>query len=589
MSEDDPTQVTATLQAAPMQSVCGRVDSNEKVLGREPNQKPKAAEAKPQAPSDNATTRLGGDVSARIQANFARFDADVRLAEAAFARGALETAAFYAATAATVATHKHCGIYASPRLEHLLHEIGARVADPGGARYAFKPNPPFKKVLHVGTELAAVGGLTRMISRWITADAERTNSLVLTSHRGEVPQHLCDSVAKSGGRILRLNQKVGSQLDWVRELRRLAREHDLVVLHIHCEDVIPLIAFAPALTLPPVLFLNHADHIFWLGPSVGHVVINLRDAATDISIGRRGVEPNRNYLLPTIVDPTVRTRSRQEAKAALGVSPDEVLLVSVARGAKYRSMNGVSFADMHVGVLEKHPNARLIVVGSGEPDDWKAAKAKVGGRITGMPEMPDPRIYFEAADIYVDSFPFVSSTSMMEAGGYGSPLLTLFTYPSEARIFGINHVGLVGTALQATSLAQYSEMLERLITDLPFRKAAGEAAREAVESTHAPPGWLKYLEEAYAVARDLPAQDYLHAPVNPDLEHPHFGPPDSLHEDIFGYDYSVPEIKKVYMGALPLGQRLAMWARMRQAGEIRGAAESLRLLMPEWLKRKLQP
>jgi hypothetical protein len=513
----------------------------------------------------------------------------VKLAEAAFARGDLEPAAFYAATAATVATHKHCGIYASPRLERMLHEIGARVSDPGAASYAFKPNHPFKKVLHVGTELAAVGGLTRMISRWITADAERTNSLVLTSHRGEVPQHLRDSVAKSGGKIHRLNQTVGSQLDWVRDLRRLAREHDLVILHIHCEDVIPLIAFATAQSLPPVLFLNHADHIFWLGPSVGHVVINLRDAATDITIGRRGVEPKRNYLLPTIVDPTVRTRTREEAKAALGVRPDEVLLVSVARGAKYRSLNGVSFADLHVGVLEKHPNARLIVVGSGEPADWKAAKDRVGGRITGMPEMPDPKIYFEAADIYVDSFPFVSSTSMMEAGGYGSPLVTIFTYPDAARIFGINHVGLAGTALQATSLDQYDQMLERLITDPAHRAEAGEAARAAVENAHVPPGWLKYLEEAYAVARDLPAQDYLHAAVNADLEAPRFGPPDSLHEDIFGYDYSVPEIKKVYMGALPLRQRLAMWAQMRRAGEIQGLAESARLLMPEWLKRKLAP
>lgn len=548
-----------------------------------------AANVTPKTTTTPASAADTSRTSARIAANFARFDEDVKRAEAAFARGDLETAAFHAAIAATLATHKHCGIFASPRLERMLHEIGARVPDPEGAAYRFKPNAPFKKVLHVGTELASVGGLTRMISRWITADPERTNSLALTSHRGEVPQHLRDSVARSGGKIHRLNQTVGSEFDWVRDLRRLAREHDLVVLHIHCEDVIPLIAFAPAETLPPVLFLNHADHIFWLGPSVGHMVINLRDAATDISIERRGVEPKRNYLLPTIVDPTVRTRSREAAKQALGFAPEQTLLVSVARGAKYRTLNGKSFADMHVEVLKQHPQAHLVVVGSGDPEDWQAAKAAVGGRITGMPEMPDPKIYFEAADIYVDSFPFVSSTSMMEAGGYGSPLLTLFTYPDAARIFGINHVGLVGTALQATSLDEYDALLSRLITDLPFRAAAGEAARAAVESNHAPPGWNKFLEEAYALAAALPPQDYLKSKAHPDLETPRLDPPDSLHEDIFGYDYSVADIKKVYLGPLPLGQRLAMWSQMRKSGEISGLAESLRLLMPEWLKRKLQP
>lgn len=524
--------------------------------------------------------------AARIAANFERFNAEVTLAEAAFERGALETAAFHAANAATVATHKHCGVFASPRLERMLNAIGRRTPDPG--RRDFKPSGEIKRVLHVGTELSAVGGLTRMISRWISADPERTNSLVLTHPREAVPDHLREAVAQSGGKIHRLNRMIGSQMDWVRQLRRLAREHDLVVLHIHCEDVIPLIAFADPEGLPPVVLLNHADHIFWLGTGVSRLVISLRDAAVDICIDRRGVEPRRNYLLPTIVDPTVRMRARREAKLALGLDPDGVLLVSVARKAKYRALDGVSFADMHAEVLARHPEARLVVVGSGEPDDWQAAKALTGGRITGLPEQPDPSAYFEAADIYIDSYPFVSSTSMMEAGSYGTPLLTLFTAPHEARIFGINHVGLVGTALQADSRRQYDEILERLIIDADFREQAGEAARAAIEARHTPPGWRTHLEEAYALARTLPPQ----APADPSGDArfacPRFGPPDSLHEDIFGYDYSVAETRKVYMGPLPTRQRLALWRAMRASGEIRGPVESLRLLLPEWLKRRLQ-
>ena len=58
--------------------------------------------------------------SERILSNFARFDAQVDLAENAYAKGELEMAAFYAATAATIATHTHCGIFSSPRLEAVL-------------------------------------------------------------------------------------------------------------------------------------------------------------------------------------------------------------------------------------------------------------------------------------------------------------------------------------------------------------------------------------------------------------------------------------------------------------------------------------
>jgi glycosyltransferase involved in cell wall biosynthesis len=526
--------------------------------------------------------------SKRILSNFARFDTEVRLAEAAYAHGELEMAAFYAATAATIATHKHCGIFASPRLEAVLNGIGHRIVS-GETADSARERRSFKKVLHVGSELSSVVGLTRMISRWIDADADRVNSLLLTQHRGEIPEHLTAAVKRSGGRIMQLNRTVGSRFDWARSLRRIACSHDVIVLHIHCEDVIPVLALADMTGLPPVLFLNHADHLFWLGTSVAHLVLNLRDAATDISIGRRGIEPSRNFLLPTIVDSTVRRHSRSAAKLKLGLQPDSLLLLSVARRPKYRSLDGVSFADRHVKLLEKYPQAQLIVVGSGEADDWQAAKKRVNGRITGLPEQPDPRLYFEAADVYVDSYPFVSSTSMMEAAGYGLPLVTIFTLPEQASIFGINHVGLVGTSLVAKTREEYDALLERLVTDTDFREQKGEAARQAIERFHAPSGWRSHLEAAFECAMDLPPRTNSSIAADAAVERPQFGPPDSLHQDIVGSDYLAAEINMVYMGALPFRQRLALWATMRERGEIAGVTANLRLLLPEWLKRAVKP
>jgi glycosyltransferase involved in cell wall biosynthesis len=524
--------------------------------------------------------------SERILSNFARFDAEVKLAESAYAKGELEMAAFYAATAATIATHTHCGVFSSPRLEGILNAIGRQIA-PGDKGGKPRDRGAFKRVLHVGSELSSVGGLTRLISRWITADGDRTSSVVLTQHRGDVPEHLTEAVRRSGGELVRLNQSIGSRFDWARKLRQIGNAHDVIILHIHCEDVIPVLAFADESGLPPVIFLNHADHLFWLGTSVADLVLNLRDAATDISIARRGVQADRNFLLPTIVDSTTRLQSRDEAKAGLGLSPDTVLLLSVARRPKYRSIDGLSFADRHVKLLEKHPQARLVVVGSGEPDDWQAAKARVDGRITGLSEVPDPKRYFEAADIYVDSYPFVSSTSMMEAAGYGLPAVTIFTLPDEARIFGINHVGLVGTSLVATTADEYEAMLDRLVVDASFRTEKGEAVRQAIERFHVPSGWRSHLEAAFERVRSLPAR--VAVATNGIAERPYVGPPDDMHQEIVGAEPVLPEVKMIYMGALPLRQRLAQWSRMRRQGEISGAKAMLRLLLPEWLKRTIKP
>ena len=526
--------------------------------------------------------------SERILANFARFEAEVDLAASAYTKGELEMAAFYAATASTIATHTHCGIFSSPRLEAILNAIGRQIA-PGDNAVKRSRTGAFRKVLHVGSELSSVGGLTRMISRWIDADSDRTSSVVLTQHRGEVPGHLTDAIQRSGGELHRLNRSIGSRFDWVRTLRRIGSSHDVIILHIHCEDVIPVLAFADESGLPPILFLNHADHLFWLGTSVADLVLNLRDAATDISISRRGVKVDRNFLLPTIVAPTTRLQSRADAKSSLGLRQDSLLLLSVARRPKYRTIDGMSFADRHVKLLEKYPQAQLVVVGSGEPDDWQAAKARVGGRITGLSEVPDPKRYFEAADIYVDSYPFVSSTSMMEAAGYGLPAVTIFTLPDAARIFGINHVGLVGTCLVARTADEYETMLERLVVDEAFRNEMGEAAREAIERLHVPPGWCSSLEAALERVRSLPARANRAVATNDIVERPYFGSPDDIHQDIVGAAPNLSEIKMIYMGALPLRQRIAQLRGMRRDDEVAGPAAMLRLLLPEWLKRTIKP
>jgi glycosyltransferase involved in cell wall biosynthesis len=537
----------------------------------------------------SAPTVAGADpAAARILTNFAAFEEQLRRAQQHFERGNQEAAAVGAALAAHVATSTHCGIFWSPRLERMLNAIGRKISDDGTPAPHASSRKAYQKVLHVCTEVHFSGGLTRMISRWITADRDRTNSLALTKHRGPMPDHLLEAVAGSGGQIHRINHRVGGQFAWARELRRLARQHDVIVLHIFCEDVVPLLAFAEPKNFPPVLLLNHADHLFWFGPSISHAVLNLRDAARDLSASRRGIETQRNLLIPTIVDRTVRLRSRGEAKRMLGLDPERVLLVSVARATKYRTMNGVTYADLHVPLLQKHPNAELLVVGAESPDDWGPAIAAVGGRIKPLSNQSDPSAYYEAGDIYVDSYPFVSSTSMMEAAGYAMPPVTIFTAPDAARIFGINHVGLVGTALVAKSIEEYTSTLSRLISDEPYRKRCGEAARAAIAEKHEPAGWLTHLEAVYKQSGELPPLDNSSMLSGNNIEHPSFDEPDRRHEDMFKSSYPLTEHRKAYMGMVPIRQQLAYWNELRREGAFENGRQAAAYLLPEWLKRVLK-
>lgn len=528
-------------------------------------------------------------VTARLLENFADFDRFVKKAESNLAEGDVEAAIFWGTIASHVPPKRHAGIFWSPRLERLIRAVALRI----GPAAPFHPAPPsadahYRKILHVATQVVEVGGLTRMLARWINADLGRRNSVVLTQQRGSVPEFFRETVQSHGGTIKLLNHQPGGILEWARILRDHSREFDAVVLHIHCEDMIPLLAFADPALCPPVFLLNHADHLFWLGSSEAHLTFNLRESAADLCISRRGIPPERSFLLPTLVEHKTRNRSREAAKRAIGESPETVLLVSIARGAKYKTMNGVSYADFHVETLQRHPHAKLIVVGPGDPADWEEAKAATGGRIVSLAETPDPTVYYEAADIYLDSYPFTSSTSMMEAACYSCPLVTIFVPPARARIMAINHVGL-GQQLTARNYEEYCRLLSELIDDAALRARLGAAVRAEAERFILPPRWTDILNEGYRAAARLPRLDNADWLAQVPTETPSIGEPDRRHEEIYGDRKFKPEdAMRLYMGMVRMRIRISAWWYLVTANSFSSVFDAACSLFPTWILRRIK-
>jgi len=292
-------------------------------------------------------------------------------------------------------------------------------------------------------------------------------------------------------------------------------------------------------------------------------------------------------LVPILVSPTLRSKNRDAAKAALGLDPSSLLLISVARAQKYRTIDGVSYAEIHVPLLQKFPNATLMVVGGGDRPDWTDASAKVGRRIQTLTPR-DPKPYFEAADIYLDSFPFCSATSMMEAAGYGLPCISRFVMPPEARICGMDHPGLSGSLIEATNSADYLESLGRLMSDHDYRARVGAATEQSVRNANVSPGWNRYLETAIAHALELP-------PIDPDnvlkgklAEELNFGEPDVRLEAIYGFSPPRAAIVRHHLGLFPLHERLRLWIDVARARGFLGAKDAIKGLFRESFAFKIK-
>ncbi|AWN47364.1 glycosyl transferase family 1 [Methylobacterium terrae] len=507
----------------------------------------------------------GGDPEARrmqaaLARNLAAFRHLLARAHQAATEGRDEHAAVLGEAAAAFATANHCGLFSSPELERLVTALGRRLAPhPVASRAPPRSSPD--RVLHVLTEARIVGGSSRMAWRWIAQDRGRRHSVALTRQDGaRLPAPLVAAVLASGGAVHRLDG--AGLLARARQLAALGREADLAVVHTE-QDAVPLLAFADPARSPPTLFVDHGDHKFRLGLAASTVVASMRESGQRHARRRRDVDPARNPLLPTLLDAAPEAGRREEARRALGLPAEARILLSIARGTKFGAPGSPSYADRHLSVLEADPAALLVVVGAGTRPDWQAAAERSGGRIVALDERPDTAPFYDAADIYVDSFPFVSITSLLEAGSRGLPLVSCFPHAPEAEIFGADMPGLTGCLRRAGAWPEYQEILAGLLADGAERRALGLRTRASIAAVHTGEGWMAALERAYALA----ARE--HGPFRaprPD-DGPAFDPVDLIVPLVCPQGHAPEQAIAQQLRIYPLWARLKLWlALARGAG-----------------------
>ena len=279
-------------------------------------------------------------------------------------------------------------------------------------------------------------------------------------------------------------------LDRAARLRELALDHDQVVLHVHPNDVVPAIALAlPPGERPEVLLVNHADHVFWVGVHVADRIVNLRTSGARLNVERRGIPEARNALLVRPLVMRDRSLSRSAARAELGPLPDALVVASAADTYKYGAAGGETLLDVLLPVMRAHPEARLHVAGP-EPDgDWSALAAEGLGRAWGL--LPDVHTLLEAADVYVDSHPFSSLTSMLEAAWLDTPVLTLRSPDERLGVLGADTPELDDDLVVAGSGQELGAEVDRLLADADARHRVGASTGAAVRRFHADGAWAE--------------------------------------------------------------------------------------------------
>lgn len=410
-------------------------------------------------------------------------------------------AADLAATASSVAWLNHTGSFSWPGIEQLCLDLAVReLGHHPASRAPLACRAPVAgkggTVVHVLSQAYDTGGHTRLVWRWITADTDRHHRVVLTDHgRAPIPVLLRDALGPDDLWLLRKGPD--GLLGVAAQLADACAGTDLVVVHHHPNDVTPLLAFGGRPQRPPVAVLNHAEHWYWSGTAIADVVICYEEKGARICRERRGIDAARLALLPLPLD--IRPMAdKAAAKKALGIDPETVVFLTVARPGKYEAVGQPHLAEVLGPFVAAHPGALVLAVGPSDGGPWERARQASGGRIRAVGTQHPLEPWIDAADVALESYPLGSTTALLEAVMAGAVPVTFRFDPDVVALFTSDSFGTAHVLVD--TVADVASTLGALVTDRELRVSLAQRCRADVLRTHGEAGFRSALNDIYVRA-----------------------------------------------------------------------------------------
>ncbi len=386
------------------------------------------------------------------------FDEEVKSAQNLIATGNIDAALQIAVQLSTYAWVSFTTYYTTYALEEIILSIG-RKKMPNIVKPAYERSGKQRKILHVASELYEIGGHTPLLLKWIQRDKTSTHHLFLTRQSlANIPHKIFEQHGFHKEQIVWANSEQKPYLEVAEQLLSASFEYDMIVLHVHPDDVVPLLAFSKQKP-KPVFFLNHADHCFWLGASVIDGIIHFRKSNIELDKVRRQLSIPQ-FVIPIPVDsdaPLSIDKKDVFTKYRIPQNYKRVLLTTSTVN-KFQPFLDYNYFESVTPVLNNNPDTVLLIVGVGHQQELAIRYSHPQIFFLGTLFPDDLKEIEHITDLYIETIPISSFTAQLQVLLSQKPVHFMYAPPAVLMLF--DH-----PLLYPESRKAWQEKLSHLITN----------------------------------------------------------------------------------------------------------------------------
>ena len=269
--------------------------------------------------------------------------------------------------------------------------------------------------LHVLTTGYEHGGHTRVVERWVeNAPEYQTHSVVILAPSNAQLSLLQKNVKNKHGQYILYDEKQSLETKAL-ALRKLAMGYQYIILHTHMQDPTATLAFGTKDFTRPVLFYNHASHLFWIGKSISDMVLDLLEN-DEVTTHRRQITNNIFAGVPS-EQVTCHYSDRIQLRKELNLPTDKKIIITSGAAHRYNNYGQKGFLDYVKQILDN--DTYLYAIGIDPSNkEWQQAAKETNGHIIPMGYIDFSQgylKYLQAADLYLDSYPLPGYTAFIDA------------------------------------------------------------------------------------------------------------------------------------------------------------------------------